>query len=120
MRNLRELNRYRHLEAEKLRYGFTGHNRVGVFMVPNPVQTGPELRIIADSGQGWDHVSVSTESRTPTWEEMDYVKRLFFKDNETAMQLHVPSTEHINHHPHCLHLWRPMKGGVPRPDGWRV
>ena len=47
---------------------------------------------------------------------MEHVKRAFFKDDETAMQLHVPPSDHVNHHPHCLHLWRPNDGrDIPRP-----
>lgn len=68
---------------------------------------GP-LRVIASDGAGWDHVSVSAPGRTPTWDEMERVKRLFFRDDETAMQLHVPPAEHVNLHAHCLHLWRPQ------------
>jgi hypothetical protein len=46
---------------------------------------------------------------------MEYVKRAFFKDDETAMQLHVPPTQHINNHPYVLHLWRPVKVAIPMP-----
>jgi hypothetical protein len=46
---------------------------------------------------------------------MDHVKRLFFRDEETAMQLHVPPADHVNNHPHCLHLWRPQDIEIPRP-----
>jgi hypothetical protein len=46
---------------------------------------------------------------------MDFVRRLFFKDNETVMQLHVPVGEHISFHPYCLHLWRPHGVEIPRP-----
>lgn len=118
MRNLKELDMYRDTDAELNRYGVTGKRHFGVFRLDN--WNEPELRIIADTGQGWDHVSVSTVSRTPTWEEMDRVKRLFFKDKETAMQLHVPTKDHVNTHPFCLHLWRPTRQHIPRPDGLRV
>jgi hypothetical protein len=73
------------------------------------------LRVFADSSDEWDHVSVSLVNRCPTWEEMEYVKRLFFKDTETAMQLHVPPADHINVHPYVLHLWRPKKVEIPMP-----
>lgn len=82
---------------------------------PPPERNGRVLRVIASAGEGWDHVSVSLPDRTPTWAEMEHVKRLFFKDDETAMQLHVPPAEHINCHPHCLHLWRPHDVAIPRP-----
>src|SRR5262245_1585840 len=76
---------------------------------------GELLRVLASSGEGWDHVSVSLSTRTPTWAEMELIKRTFFKDEETAMQLHVPPTEHINNHPFVLHIWRPHKEKIPLP-----
>lgn len=118
MRDLRELDQYRFGEGELKRYGKKGNSRMGVFIVPGPMQE--DLRVIADSGMGWDHISVSLAHRIPYWTEMDFIARLFFKVRETAMQLHVPKKDHINIHPHTLHLWRPAKGGIPMPDGWRV
>lgn len=79
--------------------------RYGAFAIPNG---GLRLRVIVSAGGGWDHVSVSLPTRCPTWEEMSYVKKLFFHPDETVMQLHVPEQQHINCHPHCLHLWRPQ------------
>jgi len=84
----------------------------GAFMFQ---RAGITLRVFADAGDDWDHVSVSLSNRCPTWAEMEYVKRTFFKDDETAMQLHVPPTQHINNHPYVLHLWRPVKVAIPMP-----
>lgn len=72
------------------------------------------LRVIFSSGLGWDHVSVSLTTRCPTWEEMAYVKRVFFEPEEAVMQLHPPESEYVNNYPYCLHLWRPQ-GGVAIP-----
>ena len=102
-------------------YGNVGDDKAGVFemtTVIDPMSDTGEtktLRIIASNDAGWDHVSVSLFDRCPTWDEMEMVKRLFFKPDETAMQLHVPPTDHINRHPYCLHLWRPHVGSIPRP-----
>lgn len=73
------------------------------------------LFIIASWGNGWDHVSVSRKDRCPTWEEMEMIKRRFFKEDETCFQLHVPPKEHINNHPYCLHMWRPHNQEIPLP-----
>jgi hypothetical protein len=73
------------------------------------------LRVIVGVGSGWDHVSVSKRYSTPTWDDMCWMKRLFFRDDECAMQLHVPIADHINIHEHCLHLWRPHDLEIPRP-----
>jgi len=91
----------------------------GAFKIPHPA-TGVFLQVIASNGGGWDHVSVSLPNRCPNWREMEFVKRLFFKPDETSMQLHVPPSDHINCHPNCLHLWRPQEGSIPRPPEWMV
>lgn len=91
----------------------------GAFLAKSPIDGG-ELRIIASSDLGWDHVSVSRVNRPPNWPEMSFVKRLFFRDDETAMQLHVPVSDHINCHPNCLHLWRPHDAEIPRPPAEMV
>lgn len=94
----------------------------GCFAVPH---RGVLLRIMASDGTdwhlcglpspAWEHVSVSVETRCPTWEEMDYVKRLFWRDDETVLQLHVPRDRHVNFHNYCLHLWKPIGVDVPLP-----
>lgn len=63
----------------------------------------------------WEHVSVSLPARCPTWQEMDFIKRIFWGDEETVIQLHVPRDSHINNHDFCLHLWKPVGVEVPRP-----
>jgi hypothetical protein len=84
------------------------------------------LRVIASRGGGpaeiggddpysrWDHVSVSLPDRCPTWEEMCFIKELFFAPDEVAMQLH-PVKDYVNNHPFCLHLWRPLDAEIPLP-----
>jgi len=76
---------------------------------------GVALRAIASWGLAWDHVSVSTQSRCPSWDEMAFVKAVFWADDECVMQLHVETDRHVNHHPYCLHLWRPQDVEIPRP-----
>jgi hypothetical protein len=84
----------------------------GAFIVP--IESHSVLAIISD-GRGWDHVSVSTKDRCPTWEEMCFVKKLFFRNDETVIQLHPPSRLYIDHQRHTLHLWRHQKSEVALP-----
>lgn len=80
--------------------------------------TKDRLRIIASDGVisfGWDHVSVSLDHRCPTWNEMSLVKELFWDDDEEVFQFHPPKSMHINFHKYCLHLWRPINGGILLP-----
>jgi hypothetical protein len=86
------------------------------------LREGVILCVIASVGSGWDHVSVSTQYRCPTWEEMELVAKLFFKNDEEAMQLHVPIKDHINEHPFVLHWWRPRSKlkKIPLPPKYMV
>jgi hypothetical protein len=116
MRNLRELDSFRDTSpAIKKFYGGIGDETCGAFQVRWPRGQGRVLRIIASSGMGWDHISVSLPDRCPTWDEMEFIKRMFFKPDEVAIQLHLPPADHINNHPYCLHLWRPHATDIPLP-----
>lgn len=120
MRNLYTVQAARDTSRETIAFfGFAGDDTCGAFWVPSPTDRH-EMRVIASVGHGWDHVSVSRRNRCPNWVEMEHVKRLFFKDDETAMQLHVPPTDHVNLHPYCLHLWRPLGFDIPRPPSLLV
>lgn len=110
----------------------------GVFQIPYERKVGAftrrsSLRVIASRGgcpdyppemdaaaNRWDHVSISCEDRCPTWEEMEFIKRLFFDRHECAMQLHVPPRDHVNNHEYCLHIWRPLDCEIPRPPSFMV
>lgn len=78
------------------------------------------LKIICSSGEGWEHVSVSRRSRVPDYADLVWVKGAFWGPDACVMQLHVPATDHVNCHPNCLHLWRPIGGGIPRPPSIMV
>jgi hypothetical protein len=66
-----------------------------------------DLRVIASSGGGWEHVSVSlTSKRIPRWVEMCKVKDLFFEDEETVVQYHPKKAEYVNNVSYVLHLWK--------------
>jgi len=66
-------------------------------------------------GPPWEHVSVSLQHRCPSWNEMAYVKDLFWEDWETVIQFHPPKEHYVNAHPHCLHLWKPLGFEIPLP-----
>lgn len=80
--------------------------------------------VVADGGyDGWEHVSVSCEfrkgkqwrTRIPTWEEMCFVKDLFWDEDEVVIQLHPAKKDYVNVHPHVLHLWKPIHTEIPMP-----
>ena len=119
MRNLKIHDLARRTDIEERIYGAKGDKGNGVFSVPSELDQLP-LNIIASDGNGWDHVSVSRNDRLPRYEEMRQVVRLFFKDTETVMELHVPKKEHINRSEHVLHLWRPQNVDIPQPPHYMV
>jgi len=96
----------------------------GAFLVPPPgrkrVRPRNCLLVIASNAGGWEHVSVSLRKRSPIWDEMCYIKALFWAPEDTVQQLHPPQSTYINNHPYCLHLWRPTETTVPLPPTWMV
>lgn len=93
----------------------------GCFFVP---RSGVILRCYVSDGatdgapeaMGWEHVSVSLGNRCPTWEEMSFIKDVFWNVDETVMQLHPPKSHYVNLHPFCLHLWRHHSTPIPVPS----
>lgn len=105
-------------EWAKRQIGVYNNKWNAVMQLPyKPVADKPPtiLRVIASIGGGWDHVSVSLPDRTPTWEELEFVKRLLFKPDEVAVQFHVPADDHVNFHPYTLHLWRSHRQRIRLP-----
>lgn len=69
------------------------------------------FKVIASDGAGWEHVSVTTMlkrggERCPKWEEMAFIKSLFWDDDDLVVQYMVPADDHVNFAQSCLHLWR--------------
>lgn len=64
---------------------------------------------------GWEHLSVSFEDETPSWDFMQEMKEMFWNDEEVAFQLHPAKSNYINNDEHCLHVWRPLKERIPLP-----
>lgn len=117
MRDLRELDKWRVPIPENImpKDGKVDLSKNGAFIFTYE-GLSTALRVIASSGGGWDHVSVSLADRCPTWHEMDAMKRVFFRPDEVAMQLHPAEKDHVNCHPFTLHLWRPNGGKrIPLP-----
>lgn len=98
----------------------------GVFHFSSPLTVNEKkprrkrfLACIISDQEGWDHVSIhgirSKGEYTPTWNEMCYIKDLFFDKDEWVMQYHPEESAYVNVHPHTLHLWRPHNKEIPKP-----
>ena len=87
----------------------------GAFDLPGPC--GARLTIIAADARdtGWEHVSVSTKRRVPNWQEMCFVKNLFWAPEECVVQFHPPQSRYVNNYSVVLHMWRWMGGEFPTP-----
>jgi hypothetical protein len=102
----------------------------GAFFIPNRAAkprglstreaSAVPLKVIASDGAGWEHVSVSLPTRCPTWEEMAYIKGVFWGDGDCVVQFHPSRSEYVNNHPCCLHLWRAIDAVMPLPPSLLV
>lgn len=92
-------------------------NDFGFFFIPTRWHSAP-LKVMVSPGEGeypWEHVSVSLPDRCPTWEEMHFVKTLFWSDEECVVQYHPPKEDYVSNCKWCLHLWKWTAGDFPRP-----
>jgi hypothetical protein len=109
-------------EEFRVTHGLVGSDSTygcnGFFVLPNPITRNgkPALRVQASDGASWEHVSVSTEFRCPTWDEMCFVKSMFWDAEDTVIQFHPPRSRYKNLHPFCLHLWRRIGLEIELPD----
>jgi len=102
-----EIEKYRVKSGIKKSDASYGNN--GVFIIP-----GKRFYLVClvSDGAGWEHVSVkvnahpSTPQRLPTWDEMNFIKQLFWDDAETVVQFHPRKDNYVNFHPFVLHLWK--------------
>jgi len=110
------------LEAARVKTGYLASTAAegvcGAFHLMGPC--GLELAIIASNGddpaaEGWQHVSVSTSRRNPNWEEMCWVKDLFWDEEDCVVQFHPPKSVYKNVCKHCLHLWSNEQVTIPLP-----
>jgi len=65
-----------------------------------------------DDGLVWLHASAVAgprrAPRLPTYDEMAMVKRLFCGTHRPALSVWPRESEHVNLHPHALHVWAPF------------
>lgn len=102
------------------------YNHAGIFLIKHNKISDYIFYVIASDGMGWEHVSVTLKKslskyrlkdvkRCCTWEEMCYLKDIFWEDSETVIQFHPPKKEHISMHEYCLHLWKPTDYEIKTP-----
>jgi|KBSSwiStaDraftv2_1062776.scaffolds.fasta_scaffold182936_3 hypothetical protein len=77
-------------------------------------QNGGGLRVLVDcefkdDGKPWLHVSYSRKDWTPSHADTVMVKADFIGERY-AYAVMPPSSQYVNIHAHCLHLWACMEG----------
>lgn len=93
----------------------------GFFIIPHYKVNGYDIRCQISDGEGWEHVSVTIgpthkpATRNPTWDEMCWVKNIFWNDDECVIEYHPAKSEYVSCHPFCLHLWKPTSIELPIP-----
>ena len=111
------------LQANRIRDGdYASDESYGLAGAFRLIAPGGTMLLAVSSGAagngndtGWEHVLVSAEHRCPTWDEMVFVKDLFWTEDEMCVQYHPPKSEYVNFYPHCLHIWRPINMTIPMP-----
>lgn len=95
----------------------------GFFILQHPTDRKLYIKVQASDQMGWEHVSVTLANRKyeglkrcPTWEEMCYVKSLFWDKEDVVVQYHPAESSYVNTHPYCLHLFRPVGVEMPQPS----
>jgi hypothetical protein len=68
------------------------------------------------SGGSWLHVSFSHRNRTPSWDDMVWVKETFIGTLRKSYINFPKKDEWINVNPYCLHLWTPLDSLAFLPD----
>lgn len=82
--------------------------------------------IIADNGlnghpdhRGWEHVSVhkifNGKPYIPSWNDMCFIKDMFWGEEDCVVQYHPPKSMYINNAEYVLHLWKPVGFDILRP-----
>lgn len=75
---------------------------------------GPERQSVClsvgrydDDGRRWLHVSIARPNKMPSYADLARLKTIFIGPD-------APASEHVNIHPHALHLWCCLDGdGLP-------
>ena len=109
MKTIEEIKKTRNLfiEAETEKDGMGGHN--------TDTRNNKRLNFIFSYQLGWQHLSVSMPSKTPTWDQMCMMKDIFWNKDEVCIEYHPREEDYVNNHPHCLHIWRPTDVEIPTP-----
>ena len=109
MKTIDEIRKTRNLfiEAETDNAGMGGYYY--------DVISGKNLNFIFSYQMGWEHLSVSMPSKTPSWDQMCRMKDIFWNKDEACVEYHPKEEDYVNMHQQCLHIWKPTEEYLPTP-----
>jgi len=59
----------------------------------------------------WKHASLTmARAELPSWGDISMMKNDFFGRDAYAIQILPPSSEYVNAHKYCMHLWQYLDG----------
>ena len=95
---------YTEIPAPEIIWG--GGNRPTIY---NKAFSKGDLRVwisreVYDNHELRWHLSISTATRYPTWDEIKDARYALLPDEVTMAMLLPPSREYVNIHPNCFHL----------------
>jgi len=78
----------------------------GIIVGLEPAKAAPEgIWLPAGATDLW-HLSISHQTRYPTWDEVADARYELVPDQVTMAMLLPPKADYLNVHPHCFHLWQ--------------
>lgn len=87
-----------------------------VYLLARPDSAEPLLILasILVHGEGtrkeaWYHVFTSYGDRDPTYADLAAVRAAMFRAGSVVVQVFPPAEEHVDLHPHTLHLWERLR-----------
>lgn len=116
MKSIEEIKQNKYIEIKK-------EGRDGIGGVIYDKNTRVKLNFIMSWGAGWEHCSVSITDRykrTPSWEQMCFIKNSFWNENECCVEYHPAKKDYVNNHEYCLHIWKPIEQELPMPPSIMV
>lgn len=99
MKDLRTLDKFRNPFAELI-FLLDNPRNSGVFKF---LRNGAEMHVIASIDGGREHVSASFGDKTPSEQDMEWLKKKFFKPEELKLVYEGPAGMI---EVHTRHLWR--------------
>ena len=79
----------------------------GMISLPD---SGDATVVVGTDEDGYEHVSVAptNQRKLPSWDDMCYVKNIFWDEEEECYQIMPKKSEYVNIKKNCLHLWKPI------------